>query len=131
METKSQDNTLKKLQNKYRLVVMNDDTFEEIITFKLSRLSVYIGFSSVLVLMIGLTIGLVAFTPLKYYIPGYGTRQSRAELQKLKIRTDSLENAINYKDQYLESIKKVLTGTTPTQKDTVPLQIEKKEISTY
>lgn len=131
METKSQDNSLKKLQNKYRLVVMNDDTFEEIITFKLSRLSVYIGFSSVLVLMIGLTIGLVAFTPLKYYIPGYGTRQSRAELQKLKIRTDSLENAINYKDQYLESIKKVLTGTTPTQKDTVPLQIEKKEISTY
>ncbi|GMV77204.1 MAG: hypothetical protein AMXMBFR79_03390 [Chitinophagaceae bacterium] len=131
METKSQDNSLKKLQNKYRLVVMNDDTFEEIITFKLSRLSVYIGFSSVLVLMIGLTIGLVAFTPLKYYIPGYGTRQSRAELQKLKIRTDSLENAINYKDQYLESIKKVLTGTTPTQKDTVPLLIEKKEISTY
>ncbi|MBW7951764.1 MAG: hypothetical protein H3C56_04220 [Chitinophagaceae bacterium] len=130
METKSQDNSLKKLQNKYRLVVMNDDTFEEI-TFKLSRLSVYIGFSSVLVLMIGLTIGLVAFTPLKYYIPGYGTRQSRAELQKLKIRTDSLENAINYKDQYLESIKKVLTGTTPTQKDTVPLLIEKKEISTY
>lgn len=110
---------------------MNDDTFEEIITFKLSRLSVYIGFSSVLVLMIGLTIGLVAFTPLKYYIPGYGTRQSRAELQKLKIRTDSLENAINYKDQYLESIKKVLIGTTPTQKDTVPLLIEKKEISTY
>lgn len=131
METKSQDNSLKKLQNKYRLVVMNDDTFEEIITFKLSRLSVYIGFSSVLVLMIGLTIGLVAFTPLKYYIPGYGTRQSRAELQKLKIRTDSLENAINYKDQYLESIKKVLIGTTPTQKDTVPLLIEKKEISTY
>ena len=131
METKSQDNSLKKLQNKYRLVVMNDDTSEEIITFKLSRLSVYIGFSSVLVLMIGLTIGLVAFTPLKYYIPGYGTRQSRAELQKLKIRTDSLENAINYKDQYLESIKKVLIGTTPTQKDTVPLLIEKKEISTY
>ena len=118
-------------QNKYRLVVMNDDTYEEVITFKLSRLSVYIGFSTILVLMIAFTIGLIAFTPIKYYIPGYGTRQSKADLQMLKIRTDSLEKAIQYKDQYLESLKKVLTGTTPTQKDTVPLIIEKKEISTF
>jgi hypothetical protein len=131
MDTNKQQNTLKRIQNKYRLVVMNDDTYEEIITFKLSRLSVYIGFSSVLVLMIAFTIGLIAFTPIKYYIPGYGTRQSKADLQMLKMRTDSLEKAIHYKDQYLESIKKVLNGTTPTQKDTVPLIIEKKETSTF
>ncbi|HMZ46803.1 MAG TPA: hypothetical protein PLU36_08375 [Chitinophagaceae bacterium] len=131
MENNIQQNTLKRLQNKYRLVVMNDDTYEEVITFKLSRLSVYIGFSTILVLMIAFTIGLIAFTPIKYYIPGYGTRQSKADLQMLKIRTDSLEKAIQYKDQYLESLKKVLTGTTPTQKDTVPLIIEKKEISTF
>ncbi len=131
MENNIQQNTLKRLQNKYRLVVMNDDTYEEVITFKLSRLSVYIGFSTILVLMIAFTLGLIAFTPIKYYIPGYGTRQSKADLQMLKIRTDSLEKAIQYKDQYLESLKKVLTGTTPTQKDTVPLIIEKKEISTF
>jgi hypothetical protein len=125
------ENTLKRLQNKYRLVVMNDDTYEEVVTFKLSRLSVYIGVSTALVVMVGFTIALIAFTPLKYYIPGYGTRQSRADLQMLKIRTDSLEQSIRMKEQYLESVKKVLTGTTPTQRDTTPVLLEKKEISTY
>ncbi|MBX2930883.1 MAG: hypothetical protein KF781_02920 [Chitinophagaceae bacterium] len=126
-----QDSTLKKLQNNYRLVITNDDTYEEIARFKLSRLSVYMGFSTVLVLMIGFTIAFIAYTPLKYYIPGYGERKSKENLQILKMRTDSLEKAIHYKDQYLESIKKVLIGNTPTLKDTVPLKIEKREISTY
>lgn len=121
--------TLKRLRNRYRLVVMNDDTYEEVVTFKLSRLSVYIGLSASFVLLVGLTIALIAFTPLKYYIPGYGTRESRTALQVLKIRTDSLEQSIRYKDQYLESIKKVLNGTTPTQRDTVLLDLPKTAIS--
>jgi hypothetical protein len=123
------NDTLKRLRNNYRLSVMNDDTYEEVVTFKLSRLSVYIGLSTSLVLLVGLTIALIAFTPIKYYIPGYGTRESRTALQLLKIRTDSLEQSIKYKDQYLESIKKVLNGTTPTQRDTVLLDVPKKAIS--
>ena len=123
------NDTLKRLRNNYRLSVMTDDTYEEVVTFKLSRLSVYIGLSTSLVLLVGLTIALIAFTPIKYYIPGYGTRESRTALQLLKIRTDSLEQSIKYKDQYLESIKKVLNGTTPTQRDTVLLDVPKKAIS--
>jgi hypothetical protein len=123
------NDTLKRLRNSYRLVVMNDDTYEEVVTFKLSRLSVYIGLSASFVLLVGLTIALIAFTPLKYYIPGYGTRESRTALQVLKIRTDSLEQSIRYKDQYLESIKKVLNGTTPTLRDTVMLDVPKTAIS--
>lgn len=123
------NNTLKRLRNRYRLVVMNDDTYEEVATFKLSRLSVYIGMSTVFVLLVSLTVALLVFTPLKYYIPGYGTRQSRADLQVLKIRTDSLEQAIKFKDQYLESVKKVLTGNTPSQRDTASINVAPKEIS--
>ncbi|MEI8075908.1 MAG: hypothetical protein WCH78_14250 [Bacteroidota bacterium] len=123
------NDTLNRLRNSYRLVVMNDDTYEEVVTFKLTRLSVYIGLSVSFVLLVGLTIALIAFTPLKYYIPGYGTRESRTALQVLKIRTDSLEQSIRYKDQYLESIKKVLNGTTPTQRDTVLLQLPKIAVS--
>lgn len=123
------NDTLKRLRNNYRLVVMNDDTYEEVVTFKLSRLSVYIGLSASFVLLVGLTIALIAYTPLKYYIPGYGTRESRTALQVLKIRTDSLEQSIRYKDQYLESIKKVLNGTAPTQRDTVLIDVPKTAIS--
>ncbi|MBN8663830.1 MAG: hypothetical protein J0L83_04615 [Chitinophagales bacterium] len=121
--------TVKRLRNRYRLVIMNDDTFEEMVTFRLSRLSVYIGLSTVFILMVGLTIGLIVFTPLKYYIPGYGTRESRSALQLLKIRTDSLEQTIRQKDLYLESVKKVLNGTAPTERDTALLQLPNVETS--
>lgn len=122
-------NTFKRLRNTYRLVIMNDDTYEEMVAFRLSRLSVYIGLSTVFVLLVGFTIALIAFSPLKYYIPGYGTKESRTALQLLKIRTDSLENEIRYKEQYLEGIKKVLAGDKPATLDTVPLALPKIEAS--
>ncbi len=123
------NNTLKRLRNSYRLVVMNDDTYEEVVTFRLTRLSVYIGLSTVFVLLVGLTIALIAFSPIKYYIPGYGTRESRTALQILKIRTDSLEQALRYKEQYLDGVKKVLTGNTPSQLDTIPTSLPKTDPS--
>lgn len=121
--------TLRRLRNRYRLVVMNDDTYEEVVTFKLSRLSVYIGLSVIFVLLVGLTTALLVLTPLKYYIPGYGSRQGRTELQVLKIRTDSLERSIRLKDQYLDNIKKVLTGNTSVPRDTNAINVPKTEIS--
>ncbi|MEQ1623608.1 MAG: hypothetical protein ABL870_02900 [Sediminibacterium sp.] len=129
MEKPNYNDTLKRLRNSYRLVVMNDDTYEEVVTFKLSRLSVYIGLSVSFVVLVGLTIALIAFSPLKYYIPGYGTQESRTALQILKIRTDSLEQSIRYKEQYLESVKAVLNGNTPIQRDTTMLDLPKKDIS--
>lgn len=129
MEKPNYNDTLKRLRNSYRLVVMNDDTYEEVVTFKLSRLSVYIGLSVSFVVLVGLTIALIAFSPLKYYIPGYGTQESRTALQILKIRTDSLEQSIRYKEQYLESVKAVLNGNTPIQRDTTMLDLPKIDIS--
>ncbi len=129
MEILQNNNPLKRLNNRYRLVVMNDDTYEEVVTFKLSRLSVYVGLSTIFVLMVSVTIALIVFTPLKYYIPGYGSRQSRAEIQLLKIRTDSLEQAIHFKEQYFNSLKKVLNGSTPSALDTAALQIPKQEVT--
>ena len=120
---------LRRLQNRYRLVVMNDDTYEEVITFRLSRLSVYIGLSTIFVLLVSLTVALLVLTPLKYYIPGYGSNTSRAELQLLKIRTDSLQQAIIYKDRYLKDLKKVLSGDTSTQLDTTAINVPKPDIS--
>ena len=123
------NNTFKRRSNTYRLVVMNDDTFDEVIAFRLSRKSVYIGFSITFILLVGLTIALIAFTPLKYYIPGYGTKESRTTLQLLQIRTDSLEQSIHYKEQYLEGLKKVLSEGNPQQLDTLPLQLPESKQS--
>ena len=83
------NNTFKRTSNTYRLVITNDDTYDEVAAMRFSRNSVYIGISVSFILLVGLTIALIAFTPLKYYIPGYGTKESRSTLQLLKIRTDS------------------------------------------
>lgn len=123
------NNSLNRLRNNYRLVVLNDDTYEEVVTFRLSRLSVYIGLSTAFVLLVGLTIALIAFTPLKYYIPGYGTRESRTALQVLKLRTDSLERAIRYRDQYLDGVKKALSGSGTVTLDTTQLDVPTQEAS--
>lgn len=106
------NSTLKRLRNRYLLVVMNEDTYEEVVKFRLSRLSVYIILSSTFVLLTILTVALIVFTPIKYYLPGvgYGDAAQVKEFKQLKIRTDSMENAIKYKQQYLDDIKKVLEG---------------------
>ncbi len=104
------NSTLKRLRNRYRLVVMNDDTYEEVVTFKLSRLSVYIVLCSIFVILVTLTVALIVLTPLKQYVPGYGSQSSKREVQLLKMRTDSLEQSMIYKDAYLLNLKKILTG---------------------
>jgi len=109
------------------LVVMNDDTYEEVVTFKLSRLSVYVFLSTVFVLLTGLTVALIVFTPLKLYIPGYGDLNNTKELRELKIRTDSLEQEMMYRDQYFQSLKNVLEGSSSVKVDTTALKIPKPE----
>jgi hypothetical protein len=117
------NNTFKRRSSTYRLVVTNDDTYDEVIAFRLSRKSVYFGLSIAFMFLVGLTIALIAFTPLRYYIPGYGTKESRSALELLKIRTDSLEQAVHFKEQYIEGIKKVLSEGNPQQLDTIPLTL--------
>ena len=121
--------TLKRLRNRYRLVVMNDDTYEEVVTFKLSRLSVYIALSTIFVLLVGLTVALIIFTPLKYYIPGYDDLKIGREYQQMKYRVDSLEKEVSNQANYIDKIKKVLRGETPATLDTVQLKTPKDEIS--
>lgn len=121
--------TLKRLRNRYRLVVMNDDTYEEVVTFKLSRLSVYIGLSTVFVVLVGLTVALIVFTPLKYYIPGYDDLKVGREYRQMKYRVDSLQNQVNHQALYIESIKKVLKGDASAILDTTALKVPVDEIS--
>jgi hypothetical protein len=122
------NSTLKRLRNRYRLVVMNEDTYEEVVKFKLSRLSVYIGLSTLFVVLVGLTIALIVFTPLKYYLPGvgYGNAKQIREYKNLKIRTDSMEDALKYKEVYLNDLKKVLQGNVP-KLDTNKLNLPKAD----
>lgn len=124
------NSTLKRLRNHYRLVIMNEDTYEEVVKFKLNRLSVYIAFSTLFVLMVGLTAALIIFTPLKYYLPGvgYGNAKQIREYRDLKIRTDSMEQALQYQHRYYDDLQKVLKGNI-SKLDTNRLALPKVENS--
>lgn len=124
------NSTLKRLRNRYRLVVMNEDTYEEVVKFRLNRLSVYIALSTLFVLLVGLTVSLIVFTPLKYYLPGvgYGTAKQQKEYKLLKYRTDSIEKALQNNQQYMDHLQKVLQGNVP-KLDTSKLDIPKPENS--
>ncbi len=121
---------LQRLRNRYRLVLMNDDTYEEVATFKLSRLSVYTVLSTIFVVLVGLTVALIVFTPLKYYIPGASTDYKTAtELRELKYRVDQAEKENAYKTKYIDGIKKALAGTGTVALDTATIAIPKTDIS--
>ena len=122
------NSTLKRLRNRYLLIVMNEDTYEEVVKFRLSRLSVYIILSTVFVLLTILTVALIVFTPIKYYLPGvgYGDARQAKEFRQLKIRTDSMENAMKFKQQYLDNLKKILDGKVSSL-DTNKLNLPKED----
>lgn len=100
----------RKLLHKYRLVILNENTFEEKISFKLSRLNVFVTGSLFMISLIGLTILLIAFTPLREYIPGYSSTKLKKEATELTYKTDSLVRTLNYTNRYLDNIRMVLKG---------------------
>ena len=99
-----------KLRDKYRLVIMNDETFEEVTSLKLTPLSVYIFLSSLVVGTALLMLALILFTPLKRYIPGYGDMQRDSEINLLTSKVANLEDEIKAHRAYNENFRKILVG---------------------
>jgi septal ring factor EnvC (AmiA/AmiB activator) len=100
----------KKLFTKNRLVILNEDTFEEIFSLRLNLMNVFVGLTSVSIVMIALTTYIIAFTPLREYIPGYASTKLKREATENAVKSDSLIKVIEQNDAYLASLKKVLTG---------------------
>lgn len=97
-----------KLTLKYRMVLINEDTFEEKFSFKLSRLNVFIFSGLFVILLISLTSILIAFTPLREYIPGYSSIKVKRQAQELIFKVDSLENILEVNNRYISRFQEVL-----------------------
>jgi murein DD-endopeptidase MepM/ murein hydrolase activator NlpD len=105
------------LRNKYRLVILNDETFGEKFSLRLSPLGVIIAISTITILMTTLVISLVAFTPLREYIPGYGDVSERKQLLVLGLRTDSLEQTLRARDWYMNNLVNVFSDSLEKKTD--------------
>lgn len=108
-----------KLQHTYRLVVMNNETFEEIGSFQVTLLNVYIALSTVIVLVAFIVVMLIAFTPLRQYVPGYGDVSAQQELVELYEKIDIMEEQLDAHKTYADNFRKMLTGDVQSE-DEVP-----------
>jgi hypothetical protein len=101
---------LRKLQLPLRLVIINDETFEEKFSFKLTPMNVFVGLSSFIVLF-GLGIILLVYsTPFRELLPGYGDSDTKRNLQELMYKTDSIEKTLLDNEQFLKNKIDVLNG---------------------
>lgn len=115
MGKKKKDKRLaQKLLHKYRLVILNEDTFEERLSFKLTRLNVFVLSSIMAILLVIGTIILIAFTPLREYIPGYSSTALKLKATELNYKTDSIQQVLAMNERYYSSIKRVLEGDVST-----------------
>ena len=111
---------MEKLRHTYRLVIMNEETFEEVGSYKLTMLNFYIFLSTIAVtgaVLMGL---LIIFTPIRRYIPGYGDVREHEELLRLNEQIEEMETELSRYRLYTESFRKMLVNEV----ETVPAEPE-------
>ena len=131
MSEKKPKKIKRKLLDKYRLVILNENTFEERLSLKLTRLNVFVIVTLSSIILVGLTILLIAYSPLKEYIPGYSSTALKKQATELSFKTDSIQRVLAMNERYYSSIKQVLRGEVGLEdlnKDSI-IEATKLEIS--
>ena len=124
MNEKNKKPFRQRLLNKYRLVILNEATYEERLSYKLSGLNVFLLASLMALIIIASTISLIAFTSIKEYIPGYDSSVLRTRAINNIEALDSLTLVIEKNQDYINSIGAVITGETTKSE----IQIEGERI---
>jgi murein DD-endopeptidase MepM/ murein hydrolase activator NlpD len=111
MEGQSKKRSWKdRLRTRFRMVVMDDSTFEERVSVTLTPLGILVALSAITIVMTALVVSLIAFTPIREYIPGYADVGMQQDLIALNEKTDSLFREAEANEQYLANLKKILKG---------------------
>jgi murein DD-endopeptidase MepM/ murein hydrolase activator NlpD len=95
---------------KYRFVILNSENFEERLSFSISRLNVFLLSCVTITLLMGGTALVIAFSPLREYIPGYTSTNIRRQMVTLNQLSDSLNTELINRERYLQNIKNIIEG---------------------
>jgi murein DD-endopeptidase MepM/ murein hydrolase activator NlpD len=109
-QNKKKGKLKQKLTDKYRLVVLNEDTFEERFSLKLSVLNIFVLGGVLSFLLILITTFFITFTPIKEFIPGYSSTDLKIKATKLALKTDSLKKKLDILHNYTMALQPILTG---------------------
>jgi hypothetical protein len=115
MAEREKDRKKTGLQDRLKLSVSNDDTFEELWYIKLTKSNLFLLIAIVVFFLVGGTASLIAFTNLREYIPGYPDMAMRRDLMMNAIRLDSLEREIDLRDRYFNNMNSIISGHGPIE----------------
>ncbi len=110
---------MRKLRNKYRAVLINESTYEERFSFRLSRMNVILLAVVLFIINALFVAAVIVYTPLKQYIPGYSNQQVKLNAYRATLTADSLEQAMAIRDAYISNLRKVLSGDLPADSITL------------
>ena len=110
VDFKDKPKKFQRLKHKYRLVILNDDTFEEKVSLRLSQLNVFVVVGMSILILILLVILLIAFTPLREFIPGYANVSVRKQGVENYLKSDSIQGVLAENDLYIDNIKHIIQG---------------------
>jgi hypothetical protein len=116
MPSKRLKKIYKNLKYKYRLVIYNESTLDTEYSFFLSQLNVILALCSLLLIGMLLSFLIITFTPVKYYLPGFGEAGVRKQLRELMVETEKLKAKQRENDLWTENIRQVLSGEIPSDK---------------
>ena len=119
-ERSSRKKFINKLKNKYRLIVYNDTTLEQVWYMRISRLTILSVFIPLLLVLVALIVVVIAFTPIREWIPGYPDENTRRQIVYTAMKADSLENVMISWDRYLDNVSDILTGKEPAPIEITP-----------
>jgi|TARA_B110000914_G_scaffold80056_1_gene70388 murein DD-endopeptidase MepM/ murein hydrolase activator NlpD len=129
MEEKEKKPLKERLLNKYRLVVLNEETYEERISYRLNKLNIFLLSAFIAVLIVLATICLIAFTSIKEYIPGYDSTILRTTAAQNIETLDSLTFVIEKNQEFINSIGAVILGETTERRSKKETSVARVDIS--
>ena len=123
----------KSLFNYYNVVVSSEDTFEERLAFKASKINVFVLMLVYSVILISFTLSIVFFTQLRELVPGYSSSDLLNRAIYLTQKTDSLERQIELNNKFYKSIEDVLSGKTDEfiERDNIPIDSSLNEKNVF
>lgn len=132
MKEKNNNSFFSKLKHKYRLILMNDSSLEEQISFRFSALDVITVLTIGCVLLFVFFLLLVGYTPLNEFVPGKASSSLHKELIAITLKTDSLEKKLLVNELYLKNITAIVNGEDPiniSTENTLVLSASETELS--
>jgi murein DD-endopeptidase MepM/ murein hydrolase activator NlpD len=110
-------NFFRKLRHMYRLSIYRDETFEEVLNLRLSRLNVLAWGGPIILILLFAVISIIVYTPVREFIPGYPDENTIKNSISNKQRLDSLEAELNRRDEYIKNLNQIISGQVPDNFD--------------